>query len=316
MKVLLTGAFGNVGYSVLEELIKKGYKTTVFEQKNIKNLIKAKKYRNRVKIIWGDLRNENDIKKAVKDQDIIIHTGAVIPPLADKKVDLAAEVNIGGIINIISQAEKQNKSPKIIYTSSIAIYGDRRKNPVIKVSDSPNPNFDDSYAKQKLKCEKIIKNSSLDWTIFRLSYIVDPNNIKMNAIMFEMPLNTCIEICHTKDVGIALANAVAEPKVWGKVMNIAGGKECRVVYKEYLKKMMDIYGLGNDFLTEKMFSTENYHCGFMVTEKSQELLNYQNHTLDDFYKEVENNLKYKNKVMKFLKPLIKLYFKKKSPYYN
>lgn len=35
----------------------------------------------------------------------------------------------------------------------------------------------------------------------------------MNSLMFEMPLDTYIEICHTKDVGIALANAVTEQKV-------------------------------------------------------------------------------------------------------
>ncbi|MGM0438451.1 MAG: NAD-dependent epimerase/dehydratase family protein [Bacillota bacterium] len=315
MKVLLTGAFGNVGFSVLEELIKKEYNITILDQKNSRNLIRAKKYKNKVEIIWGDLKNENDIKKVVRDQDIIIHTGAVIPPLADKKPDLAYKVNVEGTFNIISEAEKQNHPPKIIYTSSIAIYGDRRKNPVIKSNDSPNPNFDDSYAKQKLECEKIIKNSNLDWVILRLSYIVDPNNIKMNTIMFEMPLNTCIEICHTKDAGIALANAVDEPKVWGKVMNIAGGKECRIVYKDYLEKMMDIYGLGKDFLTEELFSNDNYHCGFMETEISQKLLFYQNHTLNDIYKEVEKNLKYKRIFMKFLKPIIKLYFKNKSPYY-
>jgi len=315
MKVLLTGAFGNVGYSVLEKLTERGYKTTVFDLKNKNNVYRAKKNKNKIKIIWGDLRNKNEVQKAVKDNDVIIHTAAIIPPLADQKPAIASEVNIGGTVNIVSAAEKQKKSPKIIFTSSIAIYGDRRKNPLINTSDFPEPNFDDNYAKQKLECEKVIKNSCLDWAIFRLSYIVDPTNIKMNAIMFEMPLDTCIEICHTKDAGTALVNALTESKVWGNVMHIAGGKECRILYKDYLENMMAIYGLGRDFLTENMFSTDSFHCGFMVTEKSKKLLNYQNHTLDNFFEEVENNLKYRKMIIKFFKPFIKLYLINQSPYY-
>ncbi len=38
MKVLLTGAFGNVGLSTLEELSKRGHQITVFELKTKKNL--------------------------------------------------------------------------------------------------------------------------------------------------------------------------------------------------------------------------------------------------------------------------------------
>mgnify|MGYP000597766890 CR=1 FL=1 len=43
MKVLLTGAFGNVGYSVLEKLTERGYKTTVFDLKNKNNINKISK---------------------------------------------------------------------------------------------------------------------------------------------------------------------------------------------------------------------------------------------------------------------------------
>lgn len=95
----------------------------------------------------------------------------------------------------------------------MAIYGDRRKSPLIKPTDPPNSNPDDAYAKQKLKCEKLIRDSKLKWAIFRLTYIVSPDKLQMDPLMFKMPLDTPIEICHTKDVGTALANAVKNDKI-------------------------------------------------------------------------------------------------------
>ena len=72
MKILLTGAFGNVGLSTLKELIKKDYKVRVFEVNNKKNRNIAKNFKDKIGIIWGDLRNKEDVNKAVQNQDIVI----------------------------------------------------------------------------------------------------------------------------------------------------------------------------------------------------------------------------------------------------
>ncbi|MFX1590175.1 MAG: NAD-dependent epimerase/dehydratase family protein, partial [Promethearchaeota archaeon] len=208
MKVLLTGAFGNVGLSTLKEMLNRNYDIRIFDIKNRRNKRLANKYKKDVEIFWGDLRNFKDVEKAVHDRDVVVHVAAIIPPLADKKTKFAEAVNVGGTANIIEAMENQPKKPKLIFTSSVAIYGDRLENPLITPEDLPNPNEDDEYAKQKIKCEELIKKSSLEWAIFRLTYIVSLNKLQMDPLMFEMPLETCIEICDTKDVGLALANAV------------------------------------------------------------------------------------------------------------
>ncbi|GAH29848.1 unnamed protein product, partial [marine sediment metagenome] len=91
-------------------------------------------------------------------------------------------VNVGGTSNIIKAMEMQPQKPRLVYTSSIAIYGDRRKSPLIRTSDPPNPTINDEYAKQKLKCEDLIRSSSLKWVILRLTYIVSPNFIIFHRI--------------------------------------------------------------------------------------------------------------------------------------
>lgn len=315
MNVLLTGAFGNVGLSTLEELIKRDYKVRVFDLDNPRNMLVSKKCARKAEIIWGDLRNYEDVEQAVAGQDVVIHAAAIIPPLADKKPKFAESVNVGGTANVIKAMRKQRNKPRIIYTSSVAIYGDRMKSPLIRNTDPPNPNPDDEYAKQKLKCEGLIRNSGLKWVIFRLTYILSPTKLKLDPLMFDMPLETSLEICHIKDAGLALANAVENDSVWRQTMHIAGGEECRIHYKGYLDKMFGILGLGSGFLPDEAFSSGGFHCGFMTTDKSQKYLNYQKHTLEDCFNEVKRKVRVTRYFMMLFRPFLRRYLLRKSPHY-
>ena len=316
MKILLTGPFGNVGLSTLQELLKRNHNVRVLDIKTKKNSRIAKKYKDQIEVCWGDIRNYKAVEKAVSGRDVIIHTAAIIPPLADKKPKLAESVNVGGTSNIIEAMKNQLQKPKIIFTSSVAIYGDRLDNPLIRPTDPPNPNSDDEYAKQKLTCEGIIKDSGLKWAIFRLTYIVSINKLNMDPLMFEMPLDTCIEICDTRDVGYALANAVETDEVWGEILHIAGGERCRISYREYLNEMMDIFGIGAYFLPEEAFSKKGFHCGFMTTIKSQKLLNYQRYTLDDYFSDVRKKVAVSRLFIMMFRPIVRKYLLSKSDYYR
>ncbi len=316
MKVLLTGAFGNVGLSTLKELIEKDYKVRVFEVYTKKNRKIAKKFKNRIEIIWGDLRNKEDVNKAVQSQDIIIHLAAIIPPLADTNPRLAESVNIGGTQNILDAMKNLKQKPKLLFTSSVAVYGDRRYNPMIEVTDPIAPSRGDYYAITKISAEKLIRESGLDFAIFRLTYITSIDKLNMDPLMFHMPLDTSIEICDTKDVGLALVNAVECDEVWGETFNLAGGKQCRITYREYLNDMMEIFGLGRNFLPEEGFAEKDFHCGFMNTDKSQNILKYQKHTLEDYYGEVKKKIGYKRHFMPAIKWMIRINLLKRSESYR
>ncbi len=316
MKVLLTGAFGNVGLSTLKELLKKDYSVRVFEVYNRKNRKIAKKFKNRIDITWGDLRNKEDVNIAVQNQDIIIHLAAIIPPLADANPELAESVNVGGTKNILDAIKKELHKPKLIFTSSVAVYGDRRYNPLIEVTDPLAPSKGDYYAITKISAEKLIRESGVDFATFRLTYITSIDKLNMDPLMFHMPLDTSIEICDTKDVGLALVNAIECDEVWGETFNLAGGKQCRITYREYLNDMMEIFGLGRNFLPEEGFADKDFHCGFMNTNKSQNLLKYQTHTLEDYYRDVKKKIGPKKHFMPAIKWMIRLNLLKRSESYR
>jgi nucleoside-diphosphate-sugar epimerase len=313
VNVLLTGAFGNVGLSTLKELLNKDYNVRVFEVYNRKNRKLAKKFKSKIDIVWGDLRNKDDVESAVKEEDVIIHLAAIIPPLADINTSLAESVNVGGTKNLLNAIKNQPQKPKIIFTSSIAVYGDRLDNPMIKTTDILAPSRGDYYALTKIK---LIRDSGVEFAIFRLTYITSVNKLNMDPLMFHMPLDTSIEICDTKDVGLALANAVECDEVWGETFNLAGGERCRITYREYLNDMMKIFGLGRNYLPEEGFAEKDFHCGFCDTHKSENLLHYQKHTLQEYYKEVKSKIGVKRHFMPMVKWMIRLNLLKKSEFYR
>jgi UDP-glucose 4-epimerase len=316
MKILVTGAFGNVGKSTLNELLKRGYEVRVFERNILKNRIWAKKYKGKVQVILGDILNIRDVGRAVSGVDIVIHLAAVIPPLADRKPELAEYINIGGTESIINAIKKQPRRPKLIYTSSVAVYGDRLDSPYIRKTDPTNPSLGDHYAMQKLKCEEIIKRSGLQWSVFRLTAIFSPDKLKLDPIMYDMPLETSLEICCSEDVGFAIANAVESPQVWGKIFHIAGGESCRTTYKALINRMFDIFGMGSGFLPDKAFSKGGFHCGFMETEESERYLHYQRHTLEDYYRQVSKCYSIKRIFISMVRPLAQWLLARKSPYFK
>jgi len=243
-----------------------------------------------------------------------VHLAAVIPPLADRAPQLAEYVNVGGTRNIVSAMEEQETKPRLIYTSSIAVYGDRLDTPCIKKNDQPRPNPGDHYAWQKLECEELIRDSGLSWAILRLTYVVSASHLKMDPLMFEMPPGTSIEICHTRDVGLAIANAVDSEEVWGKVLDIAGGNKCRTTYREYVDRMLDIFGMGERFIPDGAFSHKKFHCGFMDTADSERYLHYQRHTLSGYFKEVKRKYRFRSRLITFLRPFVRWYLINRSPY--
>lgn len=109
MQILLTGAFGNVGMSVLTELLNRGYFVRIFELPTKRNKKIASQFiqTHNVEIIWGDLRNYLDILKAMENIDYVFHIGAIIPPMADKLPKLAEAVNVGGTHNVLKAIKAQ-----------------------------------------------------------------------------------------------------------------------------------------------------------------------------------------------------------------
>lgn len=320
-KILLTGASGTVGKELFKELLNRTneYEVSLFLRGSRKNKKQFNKFISRIRIFWGSIQNFQEVKEAVNEQDVVIHLAAALPDVAFNNPEILISTNVDGTQNVINAMENQINPPKLIFTSSVAVYGDRRENPIIKLSDPIDDNTKDLYSMTKIKCERLIRESKLEFCIFRVSYVIATEILKFRPIMFYISLETSVEAIHSKDAGLALVNAIDSKEVWNKTFNLGGGKQCQISYRNNMDDLFEIMGFGRGFLPDEAFSKEDSHCGFFDEQETsyiQSVLRFQNFTLKDFYAEVKKWTGIKRYLIPLVKPILRCFILRKSEFYR
>jgi len=315
MKVLVTGAFGNIGWSATQELLLRGHDVRCFDLKTKENLKLAKKIKAEAETVLGDLRNPEDVALAVKDREVVVHLAFVIPRLSltgvnsEDEPEWAREINVGGTRNLIEAIQEQPHSPKMLFASSFHIYGyTQDQAPPRKVTDTPHPV--EHYAQHKVECERMVRESGLDWSIFRLAAAL-PLRLIMDAGMFDVSLDNRIEFVHTRDVGLAIANALEIEEAWRKIWHIGGGPACQLTQRELVESVLGAVGLG--MLPEEAFPSEPYPTDWLDTTESQRVLQFQRYTLQDYVSDLRDRLGFRRFFVWLFGPIIRAWLLSKSP---
>jgi len=318
VKVLLTGAFGNVGKSCLSELLTQGQQVRCFDLKTRANQRNARKFKGQIEILWGDLRNRRDMAAAVRGQDVVVHLAFIIPKLSatgvesEARPDWAREINVGGTQNLLNAMKALARPPRLIFTSSYHTYGRTQDQPPPRKASDPLQPLE-HYAHHKVECERMIRASGLEWTILRLAATL-PISIKLDPVMFDIPLNNRMEYVHTRDVGLAIANAVASQDVWGKILLIGGGPRCQYRYGEIVGRILE--GMGVGMLPKEAFGSIPFPTDWVDTSESQRLLHYQTRDLDDYVRDMVAQLGYRRHLIPMFRPLVRRMLLNRSPYFR
>jgi nucleoside-diphosphate-sugar epimerase len=292
-RILLTGGSGTVGRKVLELLnLQPSFEVTAFDLNNSVTRRFYNRAAGKAMVVFGDIANPREVASVCNNKDFVIHLAAVIPPEADKKPETARKVNVEGTKNLIDALEKYSANAFLLYTSSVSVYGDRLENPDIFSTDPLAPSEGDAYGHSKTEAEQLIRNSSLSWCIVRLSAIMGAGNHKISGLMFHMPLNTPVEITTPSDTAKALVNALkVKEDLAGKIFNLGGGKNCRILYQDLLEKSFQLYGLGAMNFPRGSFAEKNFHCGYYADgDELDHLLHFRHDTIDSYFKGVGDSV--------------------------
>ncbi|MDF1512655.1 MAG: NAD-dependent epimerase/dehydratase family protein [Anaerolineae bacterium] len=221
-------------------------------------------------------------------------------------------LKVEGTRNLIQVLESQTQPARMIFSSSLHVYGQTQDFPPPRtITDPVHPI--EHYAQHKILCESMIKSSSITWLIARFAAVL-PINLKLDPGMFEVPLHNRIEFVHTRDVGLALSNAVCSDKVWNKTLHLGGGTACQYYYYQIVEKIMDAVGIG--MLPETAFGTVPFCTDWLDTTESQDLLHYQRLTLDDYVEDLKGLLGFRRYLTRWLRPIMRANLLRKSPYYH
>ncbi len=293
MKVLLTGAFGNLGVATINELLRQGHKVRCFDIPSKANKKKAVQFAGKIETIWGDIRDPALVKQAVAEQEAVIHNAAVLPPVTERKKEMARAINVDGTRYIVEAAEESPTLPLVVYSSSVTVHGpgDNREPPVSS-KDPLNPT--DQYSTHKVECEKILEESKLSWVVLRIGVALDPNARDADkdsfSTLFDVSPDTRLEYVHPLDVARAQVNALSCPEVKGRVLLIGGGRACRITYRELFKAIFDAIGIG--MLPRAAFGTDTFYTDWMDTKESQEHLKYQFLTFEDYRRDLIHSMRF------------------------
>ncbi|MFX1264469.1 MAG: NAD-dependent epimerase/dehydratase family protein [Promethearchaeota archaeon] len=323
MRVLLTGAFGNVGESAMLSLLETDHDVCCLElrtsrnEKVMKQLLRIREFET----IWGDIRDADVVLNAMKEVECVVHLAAIIPPASDNAPDLTRSVNVGGTKSILEAAENLGTTPKLIYASSIATYGHCSGRGPPKTADDPQI-ATDLYTETKIECELLIRQSHLPWTILRFG-VVPPLSLNWfealkDPYIFGIPLEQRMEFIHTRDIGLAIANAVSA-ETDGKILLLGGGERCRMTYKGFISRTLGAVGmkmLPDSAFIQPTCDEEYFHTDWMDTEESQMLLQYQTRDFDDYLRELRETIGMKRHFLKLLRGMAMSQLLSTSPYYE
>ena len=318
-KVFLAGASGSMGYEAFKNLWKRRneYDIVLLQRPSKKNKrlfapyerkcgikpIKGKGVveKNGLKIVWGDATNYDDILEACDDIDWCLCPMAFISPAADRNPEMAKAVNTTAIQYIIKAIKSQPDGAehiKFIYTGSVAETGDRLQSiHVGRVGDPLKPSVFDFYAVTKIMGERAVLESNIKhWASLRQTFIMIPNIMSlMDPILFHQPIDSFMENNTNRDAGRGLINCLDIPDdsdFWRRVYNMAGGPSCRIIFYDFLNKMMELNGVGkiDDVSERKWFALRNFHMQYF--EDSWILNDYIHNwgdSMEDYYRDIENN---------------------------
>ena len=177
MKILITGGGGFLGFRLAKALLARGQ----LGGKAITSITLldgafpgAAAKEPRLQAVTGDISDPKAIAEVCPpDTDAVFHLAAVVSGAAEADFDLGMRVNLRGTELLLAQMRKCAKTPRLVYTSSVAAFGGEL--PAV-LDDSTIANPQTSYGAQKVIGEYLVSDYSrkgfIDGRSLRLPTIV------------------------------------------------------------------------------------------------------------------------------------------------
>ncbi len=251
IKVLVSGAAGFIGSKICQKLLQKKYDVIGidnFSTGKVKNIPKD------IKFIKMDL-SRNLLKKKIPKCDVIFHLAG--QSSGEKSFDSPIkdlDMNTKTTLNLINYGLK-NKCKKIIYASSMSVYGNS-SNKQFNENSTLNPLS--CYGVSKLCSEAYLKvfSNLLPYTIFRMFNVYGIGQdmgdlrqgmvsiylsqaLKNNKIIVKGSLKRKRDFIHIDDVVNIWVKSIKSKKI-NQIYNLGSGKNMEV--SQLIKKIIKLTG--------------------------------------------------------------------------
>ena len=242
MAVLVTGAGGFLGQTLVDTLIARGTEVLGFDYAAPKDEV-LDRWKGRAEFRQGDIRDAGLIAGLAAESgtgDPIIHLAGVLTAGCDRDPRSAIEVNIGGTRNVLEGALKNGRR-RVVFASTIGVYGRGLPQPLTE--DMPlEP--DGWYGLTKQSAEQMgllyVRRYGLDFRAVRFAAVTGPNRAaagsaslftslipekaaKGEPYAIEVSPDTSYPVVYIKDAVDALIKLMDAPEAKSRIYNIASG---------------------------------------------------------------------------------------------
>ncbi|NPV29981.1 MAG: SDR family oxidoreductase [Firmicutes bacterium] len=162
---LVTGGAGFIGSNLTLELVRRRWRVRVLDNLATGRLQNLEPVLDQIEFIQGDVRNREDVERAVKGVEFVFHQAAL--PSVPRSVEdplSTNEVNVTGTLNLLLAARDLGVR-RVVIASSSSVYGNI---PVLPKSEELKPCPASPYAVSKLAQELYAKNF---WELYGLSTV-------------------------------------------------------------------------------------------------------------------------------------------------
>ncbi|MEF8884333.1 MAG: NAD(P)-dependent oxidoreductase [Haloarculaceae archaeon] len=242
--VLITGGLGCVGSTLAHRLVANGADVTLLDARLPhlgSNPANVEGIRDEVTVVEADVREESVVASHVTDADVVYHCAAQNDRTyarANPQTDVA--INCTGTVNVLEAAKSCDPAPRVVYTSSMAVYG---RGVDGRVDESTPVQPTDIYGTNKVASEGYCRTyrtaDDVPTTVCRLANVYGPRastdksfavtgNFIAAAIRDEVltvfePGTMQRDLVHVDDVAAALDRAGRDDRAIGETYVVGSG---------------------------------------------------------------------------------------------
>lgn len=206
MKVFVTGGTGFIGGAVVRQLRAR--------DDDVVCLVRSPEKGKEVaelgcEIVAGDLGDERAIREGMAGCDAVIHAAAVYEVGIPKSARPAMrEANVGGTERVLSAA-LEAKIPKVVYVSTVGVFGNTGGKIVDESYEHPAKSFTSCYEQTKWEAHQVAKRligEGLPCVIVQPGGVYGPGDTSSIAVMLNEFLKGKMVAIPFPDLGICLTH--------------------------------------------------------------------------------------------------------------
>ena len=157
MKALITGANGFTGSHLAQALVKRGHEVVALVRQG-SDLSRLKDVA--VDYAYGDITDLASVQAAIAQVDWVFHLAAYVE-LGIVDGARMERVNVDGTRNVLTAARAANVQ-KMLYCSTIGIYGDTQGNVIDETFERTQKTFSSAYDRTKLLAQQLVDQAAVE----------------------------------------------------------------------------------------------------------------------------------------------------------